>query len=51
VLYLCNYSTIIKNTVETLVDKHFQETKPLKEKPKKEENKPVKEKKQKTEDK
>ena len=51
ILYLCNYSTIIKNTVETLVDKYFEEPKPTEEKPKKEkkEPKPKKEKAKKTE--
>ena len=39
ILYLCNYSTIIKNTVETLVDRYFEEPKPVKEKAKKADDK------------
>ena len=51
ILYLCNYSTIIKNTVETLVDKCFEEPKPAKEEKSKKEEKPKKEKSKKSEDK
>ena len=51
ILYLCNYSTIIKNTVETLVDKCFKDPKPAKEEKSKKEVKPKKEKSKKSEDK
>ncbi len=35
ILFFCNFSTIIKNAVETIIDRHFEEIKPVKEKEKK----------------
>ncbi len=35
ILFFCNFSTIIKNAVETIIDRHFEEIKPAKEKEKK----------------
>ena len=35
ILFFCNFSTIIKNSVEKIIDRHFEEIKPVKEKDKK----------------
>lgn len=39
ILFFCNFSTIIKNAVETIIDRNFEEAKPVKDKKQKSEGK------------
>ncbi len=39
ILFFCSFSTVIKNAVETIIDRHFEEIKPQKEKKQKAEGK------------
>lgn len=39
ILFFCNFSTIIKNAVETIIDRNFEESKPVKDKKQKSEGK------------